>query len=124
VQPPADAGAPSILVGDLAAAQAAVASVVTGQREIPATPDARSPEVEAELAGVRADVKHQAGHAASHFDEHEEQFFQAGSSPTFGHAAEPTESFNDLDDGYQPTGFWDKLLGRDKKPRRRPPPKR
>jgi len=123
-QPPPEVGAgPSILVEDLAAAHAAVASVAVAQTARPATADARSPQAEAQVSGVRRDASQQESSAATHFDEMEEQFFQQGASPAYGRPTEPTESFDDLDEGYQPTGFWDKLLGRDKKRGRRPPPK-
>ncbi|MEZ4366153.1 MAG: hypothetical protein R2939_07675 [Kofleriaceae bacterium] len=38
----------------------------------------------------------------------EEAFFAAGSSPE---PTEQVERFEDLDEGYQPVGFWRRLLG-------------
>ncbi|MCX5741802.1 MAG: DUF4388 domain-containing protein [Proteobacteria bacterium] len=55
---------------------------------------------------------------AASFSDDEEAFFRGGDAE---HAAPvpraiPIETFEDLDEGYQPVGFWDRLLGRkDKK---------
>jgi hypothetical protein len=109
--PPELTGGPSILVEDLAAAHAAVSTVAAAQAAAPPTANAATPAAEATVAAVRRD--------AVHFSDDEEAFFDQGHSPTFGHAAEPTESFHDLDEGYKPTGFWDRLLGRDGKKKKR-----
>jgi hypothetical protein len=57
------------------------------------------------------------------FSDDEEAFFTAAHHKD-GHTSE--DSFDDLDDGYQPLGFWDRLLGRKKpaKPKSKPAPKR
>ncbi len=61
-----------------------------------------------------AEVRKDAVHA---FSDAEEEFFRAGQGntgkvPTFS----PQETFDDLDEGYQPVGFWDRLRG--KKPKK------
>jgi hypothetical protein len=90
---------PSILVADLAAAHAAVSAVAGAQAAAPATPDGASPARDAAVAGVRDDARV--------FSEVEEEFFRAG------HEKEAVaESFADLDEGYRPVGFWERLRGR------------
>ena len=58
--------------------------------------------------------------ATGAFTQIEEEFFRAGTEEKH-HApklASASDSFDDLDEGYQPVGFWDRLLGRNKKPKR------
>jgi hypothetical protein len=43
------------------------------------------------------------------FSDEEEEFFRAGVAVE---AASLVESFEDLDDGYSPASFWDRLVGR------------
>jgi hypothetical protein len=120
--PPPEPAGPSILVDDLVAAQQAVAAVVPAQHATPPSTDARTPAAEAQVAEVRGAVQSKVTHAGPHFDDHEEEFFEKGSTPG-GHAPEhhEHETFQDLDEGYQPVGFWDRLLGRDKPGRGKKP---
>ncbi|MCW5805557.1 MAG: DUF4388 domain-containing protein [Deltaproteobacteria bacterium] len=112
--PPAE---PSILVADLAAAHTAVSALAAQHATAPA-PDMATPAQEATVA----EVQHDAAAAATAFTDAEEDFFRAGHEkeksgpPTAGRFASD-DSFDDLDEGYQPVGFWDRLLGR-KKPKR------
>jgi hypothetical protein len=108
--------APAVLTEDLAAAHAAVAAVAAQQSTRPTTSDARSDRAEAQVSGVRREAQSKAAQATVHFEEHEEQFFQQGSSPSYGHPQEPVENFDDLDRGYQPQTFWERLLGKKKPP--------
>ncbi len=102
---------PSILVADIAAVQSAISAVATAQAAAPATPSIATPARETQVREVRRD-------ATGAFTPLEENFFREGldeAKPARVTAA--SDSFDDLDDGYQPTGFWDRLLGR-KPPRR------
>ncbi len=56
--------------------------------------------------------------ATAVFSDDEEAFFKAGLQSVDG-SAPPADSFNDLDDGYEPQGFWDRLIGRQPTRRRR-----
>ncbi|MGH2899640.1 MAG: hypothetical protein ACRDMZ_13285, partial [Solirubrobacteraceae bacterium] len=54
------------------------------------------------------------------FSEAEEAFFSAGHDKEAPVATAPrTESFDDLDEGYRPVGFWDRLRGRAARRRRK-----
>ena len=108
VAAPSDAE-PSILVADLAEAHTAVAAVATEQAAAPAPPTMATPVTERVVAEVSGD-------AATAFTDLEEDFFRAGADKTAPRPAVNIESFDDLDEGYQPVGFWDRLLGR--KPKR------
>jgi hypothetical protein len=96
----------SRLVADLAAAHSAMTSAFT---KIDATPpgDSATPSRELAVAEVRED--------AAHFSELEEAFFTKSE-----HAPPPAmvspESFDDLDEGYEPPRFWDRVFGRHKRP--------
>jgi hypothetical protein len=58
---------------------------------------------------AHADAQAAAAAVTSHFSDDEEAFFQAGqSAPPVEHVA--SESFDDLDVGYQRVGFWDRLV--------------
>lgn len=120
------ASEPSILVSDspevasvradLAAAQQAIQAVVAAQAAAPATVDVATPSRELAVAEVRQDA--QAGAAA--FSDAEEAFFRAGHEKekekgTKTAAAPKIETFDDLDEGYQPVGFWDRLRGKKKR---------
>ena len=115
---------PSILVDEVVetAAAASVAAIAAAQLAQPANPKAApaasgSPEVER----VRADVQAASAAIAAAFSDDEEEFFRAGQEPT----AAPADSFSDLDDGYQPQTFWQRVLGKKPTPLpRRPPPKK
>ncbi|MBL0219253.1 MAG: hypothetical protein IPQ07_35960 [Myxococcales bacterium] len=97
---------PSILVGDLAAAHGAISAVVAAQAAAPVSKDIAAPARELAVAEVRKDAVHA-------FSDAEEEFFRAGADKT-GKVPllPPTETFDDLDEGYQPVGFWDRLRGK------------
>ena len=114
------ASEPSILVADLQAAQVAVSGVLT----VP--PAAATPQVHAQPVQVQqqsmatpqraAEVRDVRRDATGAFSAIEEEFFRAGQEhtgqvPRVGGAG---DSFDDLDEGYQRVGFWDRLLGRNK----------
>jgi hypothetical protein len=88
---------------DLAAARKAIAAVVDKPAAAPAT-DAASPTREAEVGEVRKD--------AVAFSDAEEAFFNRAESGT--NMVPKFESFDDLDEDYQPVGFWDRVFGRTK----------
>jgi hypothetical protein len=94
---------PSILVADLAAAHDAIAAVTAKAVIAVAPPDAASPSRELEVSDVRRD--------AVAFSDAEEAFFSAAekSAPV---ARVHHDSFDDLDEGYQPPKFWDRVFGR------------
>ena len=96
---------PSILVADLAAVHEAAAVAATKPADAPPPADAATPSRELEVAEVRRD--------ALAFSEAEEAFFR-GAEKTG--TVPKVESFEDLDEGYQPPGFWDRVFGR-KKPK-------
>jgi DNA-binding response OmpR family regulator len=98
------ASEPSILVADLAAVHHA-ASTVAAKPVPPPEADAASSSRELEVSDVRRD--------AVAFSEVEEAFFKSAESHT--QAAPRFESFDDLDEGYEPLSFWDRLLGRRKR---------
>ncbi len=107
---------PSILVNDIAAAHTAVAAIASAQVAAPPTADIASPSRELAVAEVRKD--------AVAFSDAEEAFFRAGtekpSTARIEHTA-PVETFDDLDEGYKPLGFWDRLRGKNH-PQTSPPP--
>ncbi|HEU0032977.1 MAG TPA: DUF4388 domain-containing protein [Kofleriaceae bacterium] len=107
---------PSILVADLAAVHTAVSAIAAAQAAAPHTTNAATMSKEMLVAEVRDDAEHAERDAEAAFTELEESFFRAGHE---AHQAPPPkhESFEDLDEGYQPVGFWDKLLGRKKRKR-------
>ena len=100
---------PSILVGDLAAAQVAITAVVGAQAAAPASKDIAAPAREKAIAEVRKDAVHA-------FSADEEEFFNAGAGNTGKVPQFAPETFDDLDEGYKPVGFWDRLRG--KKPKK------
>lgn len=107
---------PSILVTDIAAAHTAVAAAAVAQVSAPPTADIASPSRELAVADVRKD--------AVAFSEAEEAFFRAGTEKPAAARVEhtaPVETFDDLDEGYKPLGFWDRLRGK-KHPQTSPPP--
>jgi hypothetical protein len=106
VRVPDAVGEPSILVADLAAAQQAIAAVATAQAAQPATPNAATPAHEAAVSDLRKDVH-------TTFSDAEEAFFKASQDQhDTAPRMPPVESFDDLDEDYQPATFWDRLLGR------------
>jgi hypothetical protein len=103
LEPPA-ASEPSILVADIAAVHSQISMVAVAQASALRTPDASTAEREDAVATVRKD-------ATKGFSQIEEDFFRAGQEET----KQPNvnvDSFDDLDEGYRPVGFWDRLLGR------------
>jgi hypothetical protein len=102
----AAAAEPSILVADLASAHAAITTAFERPTPPPKPlPDAASPARDRAVAEVRKD--------ATAFSETEEAFFRRADHPTQPPptAAKP-ESFADLDEGYEPPKFWDRVFGR------------
>jgi hypothetical protein len=92
-------------VADLAAIHAAVSEIADDQITTPTRANAASPLREAEVATAR--------HDAVAFNEVEEAFFRAGHEKEAVAVPTPVaESFDDLDEGYQPVGFWDRLRGK------------
>jgi hypothetical protein len=55
--------------------------------------------------------------AAVEFTQEEEAFFNAPDHKGHTNAVPKLESFDDLDEGYEPPKFWDRVFGRKKKPR-------
>jgi hypothetical protein len=98
-----EASGPSILVADLAAAHDAIAAVTAKAAATPPPPDAASPSRELAVSDVRRD--------AVEFSAAEEAFFSSADksapAPRVHH-----DSFDDLDEGYQPPKFWDRVFGR------------
>jgi hypothetical protein len=108
---------PSILVADLAVVRAAVSGVADEQTTTPTVRNAASPAHEAPVAEVRGDAAEVRGDAAE-FSDADEAFFRAGHEREAAPAPHPVaESFDDLDEGYRPVGFWERLRGK-------PPPKK
>jgi hypothetical protein len=96
---------PSILVADLAAIHTAVSEIAEDQITTPTTANAASPAREAGVVTARLD--------AVAFNDVEEAFFRAGHEKEAVAAPVPVvESFDDLDEGYRPVGFWDRLRGK------------
>jgi len=98
----------SIVIADLAAAHAAVAAVAETKPKEPPV-DAATSSQELAVSDVRRD--------AVAFSDTEEEFFKKGPK------TEPVvkveiETFEDLDEGYEPQGFWDRVFGRKPKKRR------
>jgi hypothetical protein len=100
---------PSILVADLAEVHSAVAAVAEAQAAAAPPPTMATP-VTAQAVGEVSDD------AAEAFSDLEEDFFRAGQEKT-RRPPSHSDSFEDLDEGYKPVGFWDRLLGR-KPPKR------
>ena len=98
---------PSILVADLAAVHGAVSVIAVAQAAAPPTADATSAVHEAPVIAARRD--------AAAFSEVEEAFFRAGQTKDVAAPPPVVESFDDLDAGYQPLGFWARLRGKTRK---------
>jgi len=96
---------PTILVPDLAELHAAVSKLANEQATAPVTANAASPPPEAEVVSVPSD-------AVASSDVEEAFFRTGGEKAAVMVKAMPIESFNDLDEGYQPVGFWDRFRGR------------
>jgi hypothetical protein len=80
--------------------------------------------IQAEVVEVDPAAAPAAGGAHAHpaFSDTEEEFFQAGHDKIAAH--HNAESFDDLDDGYRPVGFWERLTGRGKPDRTSKPSKK
>jgi len=102
------------LVADLAAAHTAIAAATSKAVAAAAAPlpDAASSSKELVVSEVRRD--------AVAFTQEEEAFFKgADQAPTANTSSVPrVESFDDLDEGYQPPKFWDRVFGRKQPPAR------
>jgi len=80
--------------------------VVAAEAAAPVSQDIADPAQARIVAEVRKDAVHP-------FSDDEEAFFRAGADRTGKVPLLPsTETFDDLDDGYQPVGFWDRLRGK------------
>jgi hypothetical protein len=118
---------PSILVADLISDLPAPGPPVTGPVTAPVT-DVVSDRVTAPVATEPAPPRPRDKRSseprrdAVAFSDLEEAFFKAGHEKEAAVAAPPTESFDDLDEGYRPVGFWDRLRGRSPRRRRKPTP--
>jgi hypothetical protein len=99
-----DISEPSILVADLAAAHDAVAAAVNTPAPAAPPADAASPSRELAVSDVRRD--------AVAFSETEEAFFRGAERTA---PAPKLETFDDLDEGYEPPKFWDRVFGRKKR---------
>jgi hypothetical protein len=96
---------PSILVADLAALHSAVSKLADEHAHaLPVGNDAASPSRDAVIVEARRD--------AVAFSDAEEAFFRAGHDKKVIPPPAPTESFDDLDEGYRPVGFWGRLRGK------------
>ncbi|MEO8844491.1 MAG: DUF4388 domain-containing protein [Kofleriaceae bacterium] len=95
------------LVADLAAAHAAIAAATAKAAAVPSKGDAASASKEMLISEVRKD--------AVEFTHDEEAFFNANTHHT--NAVPKFESFDDLDEGYEPPKFWDRVFGRKKQPK-------
>ena len=106
--------APEHLVADLAAAHAAIAKVATAQAQAPATADLASASSELAVSDIRHGAQAAIADAATAFTDAEEAFFRAGTERPRNQpeVTGPIEKFDDLDEGYQPVGFWDRLRGK------------
>jgi len=106
-EPSPAASDPSTLVADLAAAHAAIAAATARAASTPSLGDAASQSKEMLVSEVRKD--------AVDFTHEEEAFFNAHETKGHTHATPKLESFDDLDEGYEPPKFWDRVFGRKKK---------
>ena len=100
---------PAGLVADLAAAHAAIAAATAKAATAPSKGDAASSSKEMLISEVRKD--------AVEFTQEEEAFFNHPDTKGHTNAVPKLESFDDLDEGYEPPKFWDRVFGRKKKPR-------
>lgn len=96
----------SIVITDLAAAHSAIAAVADAKPKEPVA-DAASPSRELAVSDVRRD--------AVALTAAEEEFFKQAPKTE---AVMKVETFDDLDEGYEPPGFWDRVFGRKPKKRR------
>jgi hypothetical protein len=94
-------------VADLAEAPATAA---TAQAVAPPPSSTTTPASEQTATKVSGDP-------AKAFSDVEEDFFRAGQKTA--RPPSSSDSFDDLDEGYKPVGFWGRLLGRKPKPKKR-----
>ncbi|MEZ4367757.1 MAG: DUF4388 domain-containing protein [Kofleriaceae bacterium] len=103
--------AQGVLVADLAMAHSqALAAPLPAAATVQAPPPAAAPfdaKVEAARVGATS--------AAGAFSDDEEAFFRAGTAPA-PTPAPKVEVFEDLDRGYEPLGFWQRLRGKTRPP--------
>jgi hypothetical protein len=95
---------PDALLADLAAVHQAIAAVAPKAAATPPPADAASPSRELAVNDVRRD--------AVSFSEAEEAFFRGADKSAVVPRVAETETFDDLDEGYQPPKFWDRVFGR------------
>jgi hypothetical protein len=98
-----------MLVADLAAVHAAATHASAAPIASPPPGDAASPSRELVVSEVRKD-------AVLALDDIEEAFFQKNETGPVRFSK--VESFDDLDEGYEPPKFWDRVFGRKKPPNR------
>ena len=79
-------------------------AVVHAQAAATPTANAATPTREREVAAVRGDV--------TAFTDDEEAFFKAGSTTNAVPREPVDETFEDLDEGYKPLSFWDRVMGK------------
>ena len=91
-----------MLVADLKAASSAAGAHARSQASAPASPDASAAH-----GKVVDQIKRDASKATAAFTADEEAFFQKEAQ-----AAAAADTFADLDVGYRPPTFWQRLLGR------------
>ena len=106
-----DIGDVAEVSADIVAAQHAISAVVATQAAAPPSSDIATPSREFAVAEARKDAQA----AAVAFSEAEEAFFRAGHEKdkvTKTASLPAPETFDDLDEGYQPVGFWDRLRGK------------
>ena len=112
---------PEVVVSDLAAAHAAITAIAEReQARTEPSPDTHDPATSAQISGLRKDVVAAMAEADPHFTEHEEEFFRMGHELASPKPVK-VESFQDLDEGYEPVSFWDRLRGLGGKPPTKPP---
>jgi hypothetical protein len=98
---------PSMLVAELAAVHAAASAAATAPASVPG--NAATPSRELAVTEVRRDATLALTDAEAAF------FNKAETGPV--RTVKP-ESFDDLDEGYEPPKFWDRVFGRKKPPKR------
>jgi hypothetical protein len=111
-----------LVLTDLADAHRAITAIAEREQTRAPSPtviDAHDPATSAQISGLRKDVVAAIASADPHFSDDEEDFFRAGQE--LARSTRPKlESFDDLDEGFEKTSFWDRLRG---KPPTKPPTK-
>lgn len=106
-----DASEPSMVVADVGAVQADLAAVHAAIAAV-ATPASPAANVDAASASRELEVSNTRRDAVA-FSDVEEAFFKTAESHT--HSVPKLESFDDLDEGYEPPKFWERVFGKKKK---------